>query len=136
MPPGFINEMRPGVRVIAMFRAGASLQRSVWLHGTPSVEELRKAGCISDFVSHTLLTVDLSSPLHEGTLPGGWGWGWGRVHCVAPFIFKVGFSWRVVANIALPPKKRYTLNRSLGGPHSRSGHFGEEISLFPLEWEL
>ena len=47
MPPGFINEMRPGGRVIAMFRAGASLQRSVWLHGAPSVEELRKAGCIA-----------------------------------------------------------------------------------------
>jgi len=49
MPPGFIKEMKAGGRVIAMFRAGVSLQRSVWLHETPSVEELRKAGCTSDF---------------------------------------------------------------------------------------
>ena len=55
--------------------------------------------------------------------------GEGGIHSIAPFIFKIGFIWRLVANIALrnlyPRKKRHTLNRRLGGPHSRSGHFGE-----------
>jgi hypothetical protein len=28
---------------------------------------------------------------------------------------------------------RYSLNRSLGGPHSRSGRFGEKKNLSPLQ---
>jgi hypothetical protein len=38
------------------------------------------------------------------------------------------------ASVALPPKRKpkYTLNRGLGGPHSRSGRFGEEKNPLPL----
>jgi len=75
MPPGYINEMRSGDRVIAMFRAGASIQRYVWLHGAPSVEEIPRAGCLSDFVSHTLLKVKLSLLTSWRHVSGGGGGG-------------------------------------------------------------
>jgi hypothetical protein len=57
--------------------------------------------------------------------------------CVDPHFLDLGASWRWVINFTPRPlyprgkSPRYPLNRRLGGPHSRSGRFGEERILDP-----
>jgi hypothetical protein len=61
-------------------------------------------------------------------------WGSG---CVDPLFLDLGTIWRWVVSFTVLPlypggkSPRYPLDRRLGGPHSRSGRFGEEKILDP-----
>jgi hypothetical protein len=66
----------------------------------------------------------LHCPRHEG-VEGS--------KCISPLILNLGptFESSFTPRPLYPREKspRYSLNRGLGGPHSRSGNFGEEINL-------
>jgi len=57
---------------------------------------------------------------------------------IAPRILNLGAKWRLVVSFTPRPlysrgkNTRYALDRTLGGPHSRSGRDGEEKNSQPL----
>jgi len=47
-------------------------------------------------------------------------------------LLNLGTRWRWVVNVTPMKGPLYPVNRRLGGPHSRSGPFGEETNLLSL----
>jgi len=57
---------------------------------------------------------------------------------VIPHTLNLGTEWRWVMSFAysLVKSLQYSLSKMLGGPHSRSGRFGEEKDRFPSPYSL
>jgi hypothetical protein len=73
----------------------------------------------------------------EGTCvcPRHESWWGGEARCTATFILNVGDrnEWPTSCpDCFTPVKKKKKLNKRLGGPHSRSEHFGEEKNILAL----